>query len=97
MAKRETSTARLEARLPKSVLELIRKAAALEGRSVSEFVIGSAHQAAHQSIESHARLQLTLTDQVDFAKAILSPKPLTAALKKAAARHRDLVDPKRSH
>lgn len=96
MGKRESSTARLEARLPKSVLELIQKAAAMEGRSVSDFVVGSARRAAQESIESHAKLQLTLADQENFAKAILNPKPPTAALKKALARHRKLIDPSRS-
>jgi uncharacterized protein (DUF1778 family) len=96
MVKRESSTARLEARLPKSVLELIKKAAAIEGRSVSDFVVGSARQAAFESIELHAKLQLTLADQTNFAKAILNPKPPSAILKKAAARHRELIDSSRS-
>lgn len=96
MVKRESSSARLEARLPKSVLELIKKAASLEGRSVTEFVIGSARLAAYESIEAHAKLQLTLADQKSFAKAILNPPPYTASLKKAAARHRELIDPSRS-
>jgi len=89
----EVKTARLEARLPESVHALLREAAALQGRSISEFVVSSAREAAERAIAEHGVIQLSLADQQRFAAELLAPPAPAAALKRAAARHRDLVEP----
>lgn len=84
-------TARLDARLPKSVLELIKTAADLQGRSLSEFVIGSAREAAERTLQEQASLELSLDDQVRFAKAMLGPQKVAPAMRRAAKTHAALV------
>ena len=42
---------RLEARLPTSVYETLKQAAKLKGRSLSDFVVTAAHDAARRAIE----------------------------------------------
>lgn len=84
-------TARLDARLPQSVLDLIKTAADLQGRSLSEFVIGSAREAAERTLQEQAHLELSLDDQVRFAKAMLSPQTVAPAMRRAARTHAVLV------
>ena len=43
--------ARLEARLPASVYALLKRAAELKGRSISDFVVSAAQDAAQRAIE----------------------------------------------
>jgi uncharacterized protein (DUF1778 family) len=71
MNNESAKTARLDARLPQSVLDLIKTAADLQGRSLSEFVIGSAREAAERTLQEQSRMQLSLDDQIRFAKAML--------------------------
>ncbi|WP_197527833.1 type II toxin-antitoxin system TacA family antitoxin [Posidoniimonas polymericola] len=89
----ETKTARLEARLPESVLGLLRQAADLQGRSLSDFVVCSAREAAERAIADHDVLRLSLADQKQFAAQLAKPKKPTAAMKRAAKRHSDLIEP----
>ena len=39
-----TPTSRLEARLPKDIYTIIKRAAQLSGRSISDFVVSAAHE-----------------------------------------------------
>ena len=84
-------TARLDARLPQSVLDLIKTAADLQGRSLSEFVIGSAREAAERTLQEQASLELSLDDQVRFAKAMLGPQKIAPAMRRAAKTHAAIV------
>jgi len=84
-------TARFDARLPQSVLDLIRTAADLQGRSLSEFVIGSAREAAEQTLQEQASLELSLDDQIRFAKALLGPHKVAPAMRRAAKTHAAIV------
>lgn len=83
-------TIRLEARTTPALYALVQRAANLQGRSVSEFVISSAQQAAYELIEQRELIDLTLADQEHFAAALLNPPPVSPALKRAAAAHRKL-------
>ncbi|QDU87519.1 hypothetical protein Pla175_08810 [Pirellulimonas nuda] len=93
MSAPESKTARLEARLPESVYDLLRSAAALQGRSVSDFVVSSARAAAEQAIANHDLIRLSLKDQQRFAEALLAPAKPVAALKRAAKNRRKLIEP----
>jgi len=86
-------TTRLEARTTESTYALVQHAAALQGRSISDFVVSAAQEAAEHIIEQHALIDLTQRDQEQFAKALLKPRPVVPALKRAAAAHRDHVGP----
>jgi uncharacterized protein (DUF1778 family) len=86
-------TARIEARLTPDGLAAIKRAAEIQGRSVSDFVVTAAQEAAHKTIEEAEIIRLSLEDQRAFAEAILNPPPLAPALKRAFERHRRLVGP----
>ena len=86
-----TRTARLEARITPDLQALLKRAAELEGRTVTDFVISAAREAAERSIETNHMIRLSLEDQQAFADAIINPPEPTPALRQAAERHRLLV------
>ena len=67
---------------------LFERAAALEGRSLTDFLLASARVAAAETISRHELLKLTPDDQRVFVEALLSPPRPTKALRVAAARYR---------
>ena len=85
------STARLEARISKELHETLKRAAALQNRTITDFVITAVQEAAENVIEQTEVIRLSLTDQKAFAEALLSPPKAPPALKRAIARHRELV------
>jgi uncharacterized protein (DUF1778 family) len=85
------STARLEARIPAEVHALLKRAAEIQGRTMTDFVMSAAQDAAHRAIEQAGVIRLSVADQECFAKALLSPAKPVSALKRAFARHRKLV------
>lgn len=88
------TTARLEARLPHDVLARLKRAAEIQGRSVTDFVVAAADEAACRAIEQTEIIRLSVEDQRQIAAALLRPPAPTAALKKAFKRHRDLLGAK---
>ena len=83
-----TSTARLEARIAPEQKKLIERAAALEGRSVTDFVIHSANAAAVRVIQERTSITLSDRDQETFVSALLEPVVPRGRLATAAARYR---------
>jgi uncharacterized protein (DUF1778 family) len=81
------TTARLEARISPETKALIQKAADLEGRTLTDFVIASVQTAACKVIEQHQTLKLSIEDSTAFVDAVLNPPPPNAALKSAATRY----------
>ena len=86
----DVSIFRLEARMPAEVYGMLKRAAEIEGRSVSDFVVSAAREAAERTIEKASVLRLSAEDQRRFADAILHPPAPNAALRRAARRHRKL-------
>ena len=84
--------ARLEARLPASVYAMVKRAAELKGRSITDFVVTAAQDAAQRTIEEEGIIRLTAEDQKRFAQALINPPPPNAALKRAIRRHTKLVE-----
>ena len=84
-------TARLEARISPDALTLVKRAAEIQGRSVSDFVVAAAQAAANRTIEEAQIIRLSVEDQRAFAEAILDPAPPSAALRRAAEAHRALI------
>jgi uncharacterized protein (DUF1778 family) len=91
MAQGTIRTARIEARIAPDVLTVVRRAAELQGRSVSDFVVAAAREIAHRTIEETQIIRLSVEDQRAFAEAILNPPPPTQALIRAAEAHRRLI------
>jgi len=83
--------ARIEARIAPGALALVKRAAALQGRSVSDFVVAAAQAAAERTIEEAQIIRLSVDDQRAFAAAILDPPPLAPALERAFERHGKLI------
>ena len=80
---------RLEARVTAEQKSLIEHAAALEGRSVTDFVLASVQEAARRTIEAHERLELSVRDQKAFVDALLNPQPVNERLKETVRRYRE--------
>ncbi len=88
----DTTTARLEARLPGSVYATLKRAAELTGRTLSDFVVGAAYEAAQRAIAEDGIIRLSAEDQQRFAAALIDPPPPNDALRTAARRHKSSVD-----
>ncbi len=84
-------TARLEARLPTEVLTRLKRAAEIQGRTLTDFVVAAADEAACRAIEQTEIIRLSAKDQREIAAAILNPPAPNRALKKAARRYRELI------
>jgi uncharacterized protein (DUF1778 family) len=90
MKEARPGTARLEARLPKDVMARVKRAAEIQGRTLTDFVVTSADEAACRAIEQTEIIRLSLEAQRQIAEAILNPPEPTPALRKAFRRHREL-------
>lgn len=80
-------TARLEARLPADVHALLKRAAEIQGRTLTDFVVASAHEAAVRVIGEVQAIRLTAEESRRFAEALLEPREPTADLRAAARRY----------
>jgi uncharacterized protein (DUF1778 family) len=83
--------ARLEARISQETKALVQKAADLEGRTLTDFVVSSVQAAAYKVIEQHQTLMLSLEDSEAFVNAILNPPQPNESLKSAALRHKQTM------
>jgi uncharacterized protein (DUF1778 family) len=68
---------RLEARITVSQKALIEHAAALQGRSVTDFVLSAVQEAATKAIDEHQRLTLSVRDGRAFVQALVAPRVQT--------------------
>lgn len=81
--------ARLEARITLELHGLLKRAAEIEGRSVTDYVTQILTAAAHRTIEQANLIHLSMEDQIRFAEALIDPPPPSPALLKAMERRRD--------
>jgi uncharacterized protein (DUF1778 family) len=82
---------RLEARISRDQKALFQRAAELQGRTLTDFVIASVHDAAIRAIEDAETIRLTTKDSRAFAEALLNPREPSARLKTAAQRYLKMV------
>lgn len=80
---RSNRTARVGARIAPEALALVRRAAEMEARNVSDFLVAAALKDAHQTIESEQIIRLSVDDQKRFVEMLLNPPPLAPAMKRA--------------
>ncbi|MFN0167560.1 MAG: DUF1778 domain-containing protein [Bryobacteraceae bacterium] len=90
---KEVTTARLEARLPAHILALLKRAAEMQGRTLTDFVVTAARDAAVRTIEEAEIVRLSVEDQRLIAEAILNPPEPTTTLRRAFRRRRELFGP----
>jgi uncharacterized protein (DUF1778 family) len=81
-------TARLEARVTKTQKALFQRAAALSGRSVTDFVVGSAQDAANRAIREREIMTVAGNDRERLVEALLNPPEPGQRLRKAARHYR---------
>jgi uncharacterized protein (DUF1778 family) len=76
-----TQTARLEARLPAHVHAMLKRAAEIQGRTLTDFVVNASSEAARQTIESNDIISLSLKDQRRLQTAsLIHPNPTQHSL-----------------
>ncbi|MDO5626616.1 MAG: DUF1778 domain-containing protein [Pseudomonadota bacterium] len=85
------STARLEARISTDLHAMLKRAAELQGRTMTDFVVSAVQDAAQRAIEQADIIRLSLADQECFAQVLLSPPKPAPALERAFARRSKLL------
>lgn len=90
---RENRTERIQARATRQAKELLEAAAAMQGVSLSEFVLASALEHAAETVHAHTYVQLSARDSRAFAEALSNPRRPNEAL--LAARDRYLAEVER--
>lgn len=85
------TTTRFEARIEADIHAMIRRAAEIQGRTMTDFVVSAAREAAQRAIADAEVIRLSLVDSQRFADAILSPAEPVDALKRALANHDRLL------
>ncbi len=82
---------RLEARVTAEVKDLIQYAADIEGRTLSDFLVGSAVAAARDSIQTNQVLKLSRRDSVMFHDLLANPPEPNEKLRNAFAEYRKAI------
>jgi uncharacterized protein (DUF1778 family) len=85
------STARLEARISTDLHSMLKRAAEIQGRTMTDFVVAAVQDAAQRAIEQAEVIRLSLADQECFAQAIMSPPKPAPALERAFVRRNQLL------
>ena len=91
MPQQASRTARIEARIAPDALLVVRRAAQLQGRSISDFVVAAAQEVAQRTIDEAQIIRLSVGDQQRFVELLLNPPVLTPALKRAKKAHARLI------
>lgn len=82
---------RLEARLSPDTKALFQEAAMIQGRSLTDFVVNSAVEAAQRTLRENEFVQLSRRDRIAFVEALLNPPAPNDRLRKSFQRHNELV------
>ena len=82
---------RFDARLNEEQKFLIQKAADMEGRTMTNFVLYSAERAAERTIQERTMLILSARETEVFVNALLHPAKPGSTLRAAAARYKRLT------
>ncbi len=90
-ARSRTRGERLETRVTADQKRLIEHAAALQGRTVTDFVLTSVQEAAHRAIEEHRRIELSVRDSEVFVEALTNPRPVNDRLRETVRLYRQVT------
>src|SRR6266542_5961976 len=85
-------TARLEARITEEQKKLFLRAAAITGRSLTDFVVLSTHETAVRTVREHDVWTLSARDREVFVSALLKPPAPSKRLREAARRYKRAVN-----
>jgi uncharacterized protein (DUF1778 family) len=82
---------RLEARISREQKELFQRAADIQGRTLTDFVISSVQEAALRAIQEHEMMILSVRDRELFVEALLNPPNPSEKLRTAAQRYKQKI------
>lgn len=85
------AAARFEARITADVQRQLKRAAELEGRSLTDFVMAAALEAAQRTIERTEVILLSVDEHERLMEAIRNPPEPTQALRDAFKAHHELI------
>ncbi len=84
-------SSRIEARIAPDTLAVVKRAAEIEGRSVSDFVVAAAQEAAYRTIEETHLIRLSVEEQQRFVELLLDPPAIAPAMERARQAHDRLI------
>ena len=84
---------RLDLHTTPEVLAILKRAAEIEGRSLTDFVVAAASAAARQTLEQTEIIRLSGEDARRFVEHLLDPPPIASAMVRAFEHHKRLVGP----
>jgi uncharacterized protein (DUF1778 family) len=76
--------ARIEARISPKQKRLFERAAAIEGVTLTDFVISSMQRAATSAVKEYTMIELSERNQRTFVEALMNPPEPNEALREAA-------------
>lgn len=79
----QVAKARLEAKVNLDIYELLKQAAAISGRTLTDFVVSVAYKEAKKTISEHQILHLTLNDQALLLDHLSNSMELNSSMKEA--------------
>jgi|AGTN01.3.fsa_nt_gi Uncharacterized protein conserved in bacteria len=82
---------RLEARISAEQKALFQRAAELQGRTLTDFIVASVQDAAVRTIDEMQVIRLSVEDSKAFAEALLNPPEPNERLRAAARRYMDVM------
>jgi uncharacterized protein (DUF1778 family) len=88
-----TKSARLDTRITPDLLAQVRRAAEMQGRSVSDYVATTLQAAVQKDIAEIEIIRLSREASERFAALLINPPPVAPALERAFEHHRRLVRP----
>jgi len=84
-------SARLEARISQDLHMTVKRAAEIQGRTMTDFVVHALLMAPNKTIAQADHVRLSVADQEAFANALIAPAKPNAALKRAFAKANKLL------
>jgi uncharacterized protein (DUF1778 family) len=91
MTDTQSRSSRIEARIAPETLAAVRRAAEIQGRSVSDFVVDAARRAAEETIRETQIIRLTLADQEKVAEILARPPKKSPGLNRARKARDELI------
>lgn len=88
MANQQTKSERLVARTTPEEKALIARAAALRGRTITDFMVDAAQSAARQIVAEETIIRLSIEGQIALANALAGPSEPNEALRDAFETYR---------
>jgi len=88
MSRTASKQYRFDARLTEHQKVLLQRAADLEGRTITDFVLHSAETAAERTIRERAMLILTARESEMLVESILNPRAPGPVLRRAARQYK---------